>query len=157
MSRSTNYITFSINDEHFALSLDAVERIIQVVEMRALPQKPSFLHGLANIYGELVPVINIHFLFGEEKRQLELSDQLVIMVISSVKVAILVDNTLDVLHIEEDEILKSDQFSYGKKLVKGVVKLDDGMLLINDADRFLDSKELEELESILKGERNKHK
>lgn len=150
MKKDTQYITFQVQDQCFALPLNSVERVLQVVEIRSLPKTPEFLHGIINIFGEVIAVVNIHFLFGCTKKEIELSDQLIITEFASKKIAILVDTIQEVIKLNKEEIIKSNNIMHGNKLIKGVIKLNDGMVLISDIDKFLNSEELKELEVVLK-------
>lgn len=150
MKKETNYITFQVDNQRFAMPLNVIERVVQVVEIRPLPKMPDFLHGIINIHGEVIPVINIHFLFGYPKKEIELSDNLIIAKFSSNKIAILVDTIQDIIKLNEGEFSESDKIMYGKKPVRGIIKLDDGMVLINDIDKILNSEKLKNLEDALK-------
>jgi len=151
MREKTDYITFLIGKQCFALPLNVVEQVVQVVQISSLPQRPDFLHGVIDFHGVIIPVVNIHFLFGLPSEEIKLSDQLIITKSASNLMALLVNTTQGVHAFQKNEIVKSHKLIYGEKAVKGVVKLKEGMVLINDIEKFLDLKELEELEVFLTG------
>ncbi len=143
-------ITFKLDNQRFALPLPDVERVIQVVEMRKLPKMADYIYGIINMHGEILPVINIRLLFKLPVREIELSDQLIIATISSLKVALLVDSTHEIVEIKEEEIVKADKIMFGMEYVIGVVKLKNNMVLINDIEKFLSPEELKKLEIEIK-------
>jgi purine-binding chemotaxis protein CheW len=150
MEKIKKLIVFSIDNQRFALYLSAVEKVVQVVEICPLPKMPDYIHGIINLHGEIIPVINTRFLFDMPMNEIELSDQLIIVKTSSRKLALLVNSTHEIIEIKKDEIVKSDNIIYGGKFVQGVIKLEDGMVLINDVDKFLSPEELKQLETQLK-------
>lgn len=155
MKKLINLIVFQLNNQRFALPLNVIERVVHVVEIHTLPKMPDYLHGIINVHGEVTPVINVRFLFGLKPKEVELSDRFIIATTSSLKIALLVDSTNEVVEFNENEIVNSDKFMYGKRYIKGVIKLKDGMVLINDIDEFLSPNELEQLDVILSNQRKK--
>lgn len=149
MEKMLHLVVFRLDDKRFALPLNVIERVVQVVYMHKLPEMPDYLQGIINMYGEVIPVINMRHLFGMPQRELELSDQLIIATTASLKVALLVDATNDVIEIEADNMVKSQQIKYGIKYVQGVLKLENDMILINDIDSFLDENQLTTLREAL--------
>lgn len=140
------FVSFGIGSQRFGLPYQLVERIVQVVEIRPLPQTPDFISGIINFHGTVIPVITPRILFGIPEKGIELSDQLMIVNTSSRKLALLVDSTYEVFDIKENEIIKSDKILSGMKYLKGVIKLEDEMILISDIDEFLSDEELKRLE-----------
>ncbi len=155
MGKRINLIIFQLNNRQFALPVNVVERVVHAVEINSLPKMPDYLLGIINIHGEITPVINVRILFGLEAKEVELSDRFIIATTSSLKIALLVDSTNEVVEFNENEIVNSDKIMYGKKYIKGVIKLKDGMVLINDIDEFLSPDELIELEAILSNQNKK--
>lgn len=149
MEKLINLLIFHVNEQRFALPIRVVNRVVQVVELRKLPKMPNYLDGIINFHGEVIPVINIRALFGFSSKEIELSDQLIIAYTSTQKIALLVDSTAEVVELDEAEIVKPDKVMYEKRYINGVIKLKDGMVLINDIDEFLSPKELKQLEELL--------
>ncbi|MCD6354087.1 MAG: purine-binding chemotaxis protein CheW [Prolixibacteraceae bacterium] len=143
------FILFQLNKQQFALPLPVVERVVQMVEIVPLPKAPEYIPGVINSSGEIIPVIDIRLLFGMKHREVELSDQLIITVTSQIKFALWVDVTYEVDQIESSRIEKGEKIKYGEKFVQGIAKLDDGMVLIADVDKFLSEEELKQLEVAL--------
>ncbi|OQX77618.1 MAG: hypothetical protein B6D64_08010 [Bacteroidetes bacterium 4484_276] len=143
-------VVFQIDNQRFALPLPVVERVVQVVEIFPLPKMSDYVHGIINLHGKIIPVINMRFLFGLPAKEIELSNQLIIAITPSGKLALLVDSTHEVFEFDDDKIVKSDNIMYGMRYVQGVIKTDDGVVLINDVGKFLDPEELKRLENALK-------
>lgn len=139
-------VIFQIDNQQFALPLSDVERAIQIVELRELPNSPKYVCGIINMHGQIISVINLRALFGLPAKELELSDQLLIVSTSKVKLALWIDLMHQVIGIEESDIVRSEVIKYGDKSVQGVIKLESGIILLNDVDKFLSPEELKELE-----------
>ncbi len=149
MEKSDNYIVFLLADQRFALPLSVVEQVEQVVEICPWPKMPGYIHGLINLHGEIIPVLNLRFLFGLESKEIELSDQLVIASSSARKLALLVDSTHEVFELDGSQVVNSDKILFEMLYIQGVMKLENGMVLINDIEEFLCPDNLKKLEETL--------
>jgi purine-binding chemotaxis protein CheW len=58
------YLTFSLGEEVFAMNIANVREIIQYGPMTHVPLMPSFLRGMINLRGSVVPVIDLQARFG---------------------------------------------------------------------------------------------
>jgi purine-binding chemotaxis protein CheW len=147
MNKSNQLFVFMLDDQRYALHLSAVVRVVRVVEITPLPKAPEIVIGVVNVQGQIVPVFNIRKRFRLPERELNLSDQLIIANTSKQPVALLVDAVSGVIELSEKEVTAFEKILPGMEYVEGVVKLEDGMILIHDLDRFLSVEE----ERTLKG------
>lgn len=53
------FVTFGLHREHFALPMTVVREIIRVPEVVRVPLAPAALEGLANLRGQMLPVISL--------------------------------------------------------------------------------------------------
>jgi purine-binding chemotaxis protein CheW len=146
---SIELVIFQITNQKFALPLTEVNRVIQIVEIRTLPKTPKYVCGIINMHGEVISVINMRRLFGMPQKELELTDKLLIVSTSRIKMALWIDEVHNVIEIDTKDLVNSDEIKYGKKNIKGIVKLESGMVLLNDVEKFLNPEELEELENAI--------
>ena len=157
MNRLRKLVTFSLDDRAFALYVSAVQRIIRVVEVTALPKAPEIVVGIINLQGTVIPVFDIRRRFHLPAREMQLSDQLIIASTAKRTVALMVDSVNDVIEIPEEKIIAAEQILPELEYVEGVVKTEGGMVLIHDLERFLslpEEKALDEaLEALNRNER----
>lgn len=57
-------LVFHIGRERYGLPLAAVERVLPVARLSALPGAPHFVPGLLDLHGEAIPVIDLSRLAG---------------------------------------------------------------------------------------------
>jgi purine-binding chemotaxis protein CheW len=107
------------------------------VEIVPLPKSPEIVLGAINFKGEIIPVINVRKRFRLPERELELSDQLLIAGTARRKLALLVDAVVGVMDCGGVKVIEADAIVPGLEYVEGVVKLDDGLILIHNLATFL--------------------
>jgi purine-binding chemotaxis protein CheW len=152
MDSLNQLIVFTLDDQRYALHLPSVERIVRVVEITPLPKAPGMVLGVVNIQGRIIPVVNIRRRFGLPERETNLSDQLIIAKTSKRPVAILTDGVSRVIEESAERVVTSEEILSGMKYVEGVVKFEDGMILIHDLDKFLSIEEEKILDDAMKTE-----
>ena len=57
---AAQFLTFSLGEEVFGMDIRTVREIIQVGPMTTVPLMPSFVRGIINLRGAVVPVIDLH-------------------------------------------------------------------------------------------------
>lgn len=152
MNKSSQIVVFILGDQRYALHLSAVERIVRVVEIILLPKAPDIVLGIINVHGQIIPVVNIRKRFRLLEREIALSNQLIIANTSSRAVALLVDEVHGVLEISEREMIEAGKILPDMDYVEGVIKFEDGMILIHDLNTFLSIEEEKALDSAMKTE-----
>jgi purine-binding chemotaxis protein CheW len=126
-----------------------VERAIRMVEITPLPKSPKIVLGLVNIHGEVIPVLNLRKRFRLPEREADLGDQLIIARTARRLVVLVVDTVSDVLALPSGELVAPETILPQLEHVEGVVKLDDGIVFIQDLDTFLSLEEEQALEAAI--------
>jgi purine-binding chemotaxis protein CheW len=149
VDRLRKLVTFNLDDRKFALYVSAVQRIIRVVEVTALPKAPEIVVGIINLQGTVIPVFDIRVRFHWPAREVRINDQMIIANTAKRTVALIVDSVNDVIEIPEEEIITGGKILPNLEYVEGVVKTEDGMILIHDLESFLSLPEEKILDEAL--------
>ena len=149
MNPTLLHVAFTLDEGHYALDLSAVERIIQTVEVTLLPEAPDIVLGVINIHGKIIPVVNISRRFHLPEKDIEPTNRLIIAHTLKRTVALVVDVVLGVIETPEDRVVKADTVLPGMDYVQGVVKMEDGMILIHDLNKFLSLEEEKTLDTAI--------
>ena len=149
MNPTLLHVAFTLDEGHYALDLSSVERIIQAVEITLLPEAPDIILGIINIKGKIIPVVNIRRRFRLSEKDIEPTNRLIIAHTLKRTVALVVDVVLGVIETPEDRVVKADTVLPGMDYVQGVVKMEDGMILIHDLNKFLSLEEEKTLDTAI--------
>jgi len=157
MEKTNKYVVFSLDDQKFALPLASVERVVQVVEISPLAKAPDYIMGIINFHGEIVPVVNVRLLFNLSKKEINLSDKLIIAKTAMRSVALLVDSMGDMIEKADKEIAKSEKILLETRHVKGILRLNSGVVLLHDLDKLLTNDEVKLLKEALSKQKRRDK
>ncbi len=142
------YLVFELDDLRLALSLPAVDKVTHMVHVTPLPGAPDIVPGIVNLRGRVIPVINMRRRLNLRERETALSDRLVFARTRRRSVALVVDDVIGVVEGAEG-LVSADAVLPAIPYVSGIIRSDDGLILIHDLDRFLDLEEEETLDAAL--------
>lgn len=160
MNNEMKFLSFYISDHMYGLEIQIAKEVHPDISITEVPLSKDHIRGLVNIRGQIVLVMDISVIFGHEPILITDDSQLVILKtaqeirnISSINipvdsnqfgdkpVAFLVDRIGDVITIQESMIepapphLPVNNAAY----VKGVVKLEDNLFVILNAEEMLNA------------------
>ena len=149
MSREGKYLTFELDSEEYGLEILKVKEIIGIMNITPVPQTPSYVKGVINLRGKVIPVIDLRLKFKMEP--IEYNERTCIIVVNiagesggEIMVGIVVDSVSEVLNINADEI--EDTPTFGTKLdteyILGMAKIKGGVKIMLDIDRVLTAEEI---------------
>jgi purine-binding chemotaxis protein CheW len=142
-------VVFTLDKHRYALHLSVVERAVAMIEITPLPSAPDIVTGIVNIHGAIVPVLDIRKRFRLPEREPDPGDQLLIAHSAKRDVALAVDAVHDVLAIPAGEVVAPENILPHLEHVDGIVRLDDGLVFIQDLDAFLSLEEEQALEAAI--------
>ncbi|MGR9045041.1 MAG: chemotaxis protein CheW [Gammaproteobacteria bacterium] len=149
MEKVDQYLIFVLDGRRYALPLSAVDQVARRVEITALIKAPPIIAGVINVQGRVVPVFDIRLRFGLAERRALLTDRLIIAHTARWTVALVVDDVLDLAVCSEWNLVEADRILPQLAYVEGVVKHNDGLILIHDLERFLSLDEEMALQTAL--------
>jgi purine-binding chemotaxis protein CheW len=146
-------VVFIIDEQSYALSLNSVIKVIHAVEIRRLPRAPEVISGIINVRGHIIPVVDIRKRLGMLSREIDLNDRLIIADTGKREVAILADSVTGIIDVDPAQLDYSKKTAPFGEHIRGVVKTEDGLILIYDLAGFLSLDDEKNLDLALKNKK----
>ena len=134
-------LVFRLDDWKCALHIASVEKVHRAVAITPVPGLPEIALGIVNVHGRVLPVVNLRARFHLPEKELTPSAHLIVAHTSRRAVVLVVDSVDGVMECNEHEITSANAILPGMGNVEGVLKLNDGMILIHDLGSFLSIEE----------------
>jgi len=147
-------VTFQLGEELYGINIMDVKEIVRVQSIRAIPNAPVYVEGIFNLRSEIIPIINLHKRFHIKKLITSEEDELlsgfVILDIDGMKLGIIIDRISRVITIEKDDIQPPPQMltGIGAEYIRGVVRQEDGYLIILNIRDLFNPKELQKIAEL---------
>jgi len=143
------WVLMTVDGQTYALPLTVVDRILRMVEITPLPGAPGIVEGVIDIQGEVVPVVSIRRRLGLTHRPPEISDSLVVAHARNRRLAVIAESVLDVVERSGGDRVSTSDIARGTPYIEGLLKTDDGLVLIQDLDKFFSFEEARSLEQAM--------
>jgi len=148
---SVQHLSFRVRDARYALPIELVREIIEYGQITTVPMMPSFIHGVINLRGNVVPVLDLAARFGmplsvANKRtciviiELHLDDQ-------EQRIGLVVDAVDAVLDIDGTTVEPPPPFGAGinTDFIAGMARDERGFTIVLDVRRVLSLDDIRQL------------
>jgi purine-binding chemotaxis protein CheW len=157
--KELRFLVFRLDDNEFALPIDAVEEVARVPDqITRLPKTPKFLEGVVNLRGEVLPVVDQRRRFDMPATTVSANRRLVVVRTEQHRAGLIVDSVSEVLRCSPDNIQPSPELT-GDALgvVHSVINLEahGRIILLLDPSELLTRSERGLLDSFGKETRSK--
>lgn len=141
---------FRIGGEMYALDILRIREIIRPQKLTPVPKAPSFIEGVINLRGAVIPVVDLRKRFDHAASGADRKTRVIICAISGKVIGLIVDEVTEVRRYGRQEIQPAPQFLRGKgaEFFLGVCRRDDDLVMLLDLERILSSGEKIDLEKI---------
>jgi len=145
---TTQYLTFKLGDEVFALDITKVREVLDFTTVTKVPRTPEFMRGVINLRGSVVPVVDLRLKFGMKKTEQTVNTCIIISEVTvdgdTTILGALADSVQEVLDMDAEHISAAPRI--GTKLrtefIKGMGKQDDRFVIMLDIDRVFSADDL---------------
>lgn len=143
------YLTFSLGGEMFAIGILAIKEIIEYGNLTTVPMMPSFVRGVINVRGSVVPVVDLSARFGRQASEVTRRSCIVIIEThidggDNQDLGIMVDAVSAVMEIPASEIEPSPTF--GAKIrvdfISGMAKVNGKFVIVLNLEKVLSVEEM---------------
>lgn len=142
-------LVFRLDAQRYALPLAVVERVVQAVEVTPLPGAPTVVLGAIDVAGSVVPVFCVRRRFLARQREIVPADQFLLARAGRRTVALVIDEAQGTIECDPATVVDSAGLAPGLERFQGVVQLGDGLILIQDLEKFLSVDEADALDQAM--------
>ncbi len=145
--REVQLVVFQLGREEFAVEVTQVREIIRMQDITRMPKAPSFVEGIINLRGQIIAVLDLAQRLNLEAAERGSETRIIVVEAGDVKVGMIVDSVSEVMRINEEEVEPSPALAADVEAVylKGVVKLENRLIILLDLTRILATEEMMEL------------
>jgi len=137
-------IVFELNGEDYALPVDHIGAIERMHQITRVPETASFVKGVINLRGVIIPVIDLRKRFDIEEAAVTNESRMIIVNLNGIEVGIIVDAANDVIDIPKESIEAPPEVigSVNVDYVDGVAKLEQRLIVLLNLESVLGSQEI---------------
>jgi purine-binding chemotaxis protein CheW len=145
-------VVFRLDKEEFGAPIASVQEIVRVPdELIRVPKAPSFVEGVINLRGTVLPVIDLRLRLGMKRAERSDRQRIMVFLISEVRTGFIVDQVAEVLKIAKTAIEPAPQLSSEQsRLLSRMANLEKQkrMVQLLDPPHLMQKKELAALAAV---------
>jgi purine-binding chemotaxis protein CheW len=138
-ARTVQIVGFYLGGEEYGLDIMRVQEIILLGPITTLPQVPSYVRGLINLRGHVLPVFDLRKRFGLPPCPQNDEQRIVIVNIGNRTGGVIVDSVAQVARFPMEAVEPPPRGVMGTEnpALKGIIKSEDRMIILLDIDLLL--------------------
>ena len=150
--REGKYLTFMLASEDYGIGILKIKEIIGMMPITSVPQTPSFVKGVVNLRGKVIPVVDLRLKFGMPAIDYTERTCIIVVEISgqtgAIKIGVVVDAVSEVLNIKGEDIENTPAFGTSVNIdyILGMAKMGGSVKILLDIDKVLNTQDIASLE-----------
>lgn len=143
-------VSFLVGNEEYAIEILFIHEINRITQITPVPNTPTFIRGIMNLRGNVIPVVDLREKFGLSPKEFDEESRIIVVEMEEKLVAIIVDSVYQTLRIRKNDVeLAADMITgISGNYIKGVAKYKDRLVILLKLSQVL----LENEEEAYSGE-----
>ncbi len=153
-SEADQFLTFMMSEEEYGVDILRVQEIRGWDIVTPIPNTPSYIKGVINLRGTIVPIVDLRKRFNLESVDYGPTTVVIVLKVLSESseriMGIVVDAVSDVYNVKDEDMKPAPDFGsvVSIEFVRGLATIEDKMLIILDIDMMLNSRDLNAIDEI---------
>jgi purine-binding chemotaxis protein CheW len=138
-TQKDKFLTFRVADEDYGIAIRHVTEIIGIQKITVVPDMPSFIKGVINLRGKVIPVMDVRSRFRLSGREYDERTCIVVVNVDDRATGLVVDRVNEVADIPEEQVETPPAGAQGGSgnFILGLGKIGDSVKILLDVNRLL--------------------
>lgn len=143
-------VVFKLDKEEYGVEIMQVQEISPYQKPTKVPNAPSFVDGIINLRGEVIPIVNLKKRFNTPETEITELTRLIVVNNGSRRTGFVVDDASEVITIPDEDIEDAPPMIAGadRRYIKGVGKIGNRILIVLDLLKLFTEEEEGQLENM---------
>ncbi|MBP6007803.1 MAG: chemotaxis protein CheW [Rhodoferax sp.] len=144
IASAREYLTFRLDKEEYGIDILKVQEIRGYEPPTRIANAPSFIKGVVNLRGTIVPIVDMRLKFKCAQAQYDSFTVVIILNLRQRIVGIVVDSVSDVMQLTPDDLRAAPEVEsmIGTDAVVGLGSLGERMLILLDIEKLMSGEDM---------------
>ncbi|MEO1528054.1 MAG: chemotaxis protein CheW [Planctomycetota bacterium] len=136
----SQFLTFELWEEEFGIEILRVQEIKGISRITPIPNMPSYIQGVMNLRGTVVPIVDLRAKFGMPEIEYNQFTVIIVVTIGDKVMGLVVDAVSDVLNVSDENIEGAPELGSDAdtSFMRGIAKSGDRLITLLNMDRLVD-------------------
>lgn len=143
-SGAREYLTFRLDQEEYGIDILKVQEIRGYESPTRVANAPSFIKGVVNLRGTIVPIVDMRLKFNCAKSEYNSFTVVIVLNLRNRIVGIVVDSVSDVMELPPESLKAAPDIEsvIDSSAVLGLGSVGDRMLILLDIEKLMSAPEM---------------
>jgi len=130
---SLELVVFKLGEEEYGIEIGFAQEIIRIPkQITKMPDMPSYIEGVIDLRGRVIPIIDLKIKFGFEQTERSVDSRLLILDLENSLLGIIVNDVSEVIKIKEQaiEMLSAEISGLSGNRIQGIARIDQRLILL---------------------------
>ena len=153
--KDLHIVTFNLGEE-YGVPISQVQEIVRVGSITMVPNSPSYMEGVINLRGRVLPVLNLRKRLRLSATEMSNASRIMVIEVGNKVIGLLVDAVSQVIKVplSSVETAPEEVLEVDTDYIKGVGKLENRLVILLDLERLLRKEKIEIEEAETHAEEN---
>lgn len=144
-------VSFNLGEEEFGIDILIVKEIIRIIDVTRVPNAPSYVEGVINLRGKVVPIIDLRRRLDMPENELTKSTRIIVVDLDSKVIGFIVDQVNEVLRINKSITENPPPMASNieSEFITSIGKLEDRLLILLDLEKVITADIKNHLQEII--------
>jgi purine-binding chemotaxis protein CheW len=144
LDNAREYLTFRLDKEEYGIDILKVQEIRGYEPPTRIANAPSFIKGVVNLRGTIVPIVDMRLKFNCAQAQYDSFTVVIILNLRQRIVGIVVDSVSDVLQLAVEDFRAAPEVEsmIGSDVVLGLGSVGERMLILLDIEKLMSGEDM---------------
>jgi purine-binding chemotaxis protein CheW len=144
LDTAREYLTFRLDKEEYGIDILKVQEIRGYEPPTRIANAPSFIKGVVNLRGTIVPIVDMRLKFNCAQAQYDSFTVVIILNLRQRIVGIVVDSVSDVLQLAAEDFRAAPEVEsmIGSDVVLGLGSVGERMLILLDIEKLMSGEDM---------------
>ncbi|MEL0167382.1 MAG: chemotaxis protein CheW [Pseudomonadaceae bacterium] len=149
---ASEFLTFVLGEEHYAIDIMAVKEIRGYESVTKIAKAPAYIKGVINLRGDIVPIVDLRIKFDVGEATYNEFTIVIVLQINERMVGIVVDSVSDVIALTQSQRRPPPEFgvAFDSRFLMGLAKMQEHMVILVNIEALVTSSELGLVDAALK-------
>lgn len=136
---SIQLVGFKLGDEEYAIDVLKIQEIIRLIEITSVPRMESYILGVINLRGKVIPVVDLRVRFELDRSDFDKKTRIIVVKFEKENIGFVVDEVTEVIRIDKSIVEPTPPLvgSIGQEYILGICKYMEKLIILLDIDRVV--------------------
>ncbi len=133
------FVVFKIADQEFGADIHKVSIIEKIMNIARVPTTPSFIKGVVNLRGEIIPIVSLRLKFGLPEKEADDDTRIIMFKLNDITIGVVVDSVAEVVLLNSKEIESVTSITNDRTLdfITGIGKIDGRLVTLLNIEKLI--------------------